>query len=162
MSAPTPLVRKLVYDRDHNRITSVHFRRDTAEWSTPQELFDELNSEFGFTVDVASTHNNAKCEKHYTIYDDGLSQSWDGEVVWCNPPYGSQIRHWVLKAFTSKAITVMLIPSRTDTSWFHDYCYGKAEIRFIRGRIKFSGHENNAPFPSMLVIFREEGFHGAN
>lgn len=131
----------------------------TVEWSTPQDLWDALNDEFGFTVDVASDDTNAKTEKHYTKEDDGLAQNWDGEVVWCNPPYGRVIGDWVKKAAESKATTVMLIPSRTDTRWFHDYIYGdpEVEIRFLKGRLKFGGSPNPAPFANMLVIFNKGG-----
>lgn len=126
----------------------------TVEWSTPQTLFDELNKEFGFTVDVAATADNAKCARYYDMEMDGLAQNWDNEVVWCNPPYGRVIGDWVKKASESQATTVLLIPSRTDVRWFHDYVYGKAEVRFIRGRLKFGGCKVAAPFPNMVVIFR--------
>lgn len=130
----------------------------TCEWSTPQGLFDALNSEFKFTLDPCSTHENAKCEKHYTLEDDGLSKSWDGETVFCNPPYGREIGKWVKKCSEVKnGIVVMLIHARTDTKWFHEYIYNKSEIRFIRGRLKFGGSKNSAPFPSMIVIFDNRG-----
>lgn len=128
-------------------------KSQTSEWATPQLVFDDLNREFDFSVDVASTAENAKCEKFYTKSEDGLSQDWTGETVWCNPPYGREIGDWVKKAATSKCNTVMLLPSRTDVRWFHKYVYGKAEIRFIKGRLKFGGAKDNAPFPSMIVIF---------
>ena len=96
---------------------------NTIEWATPQDLFDKLNEEFHFTLDPCSTDENAKCDKHYTIKDDGLSKSWDGERVFCNPPYGREIGKWVRKAAESKALTVMLLPARTDTKWFHEYIY---------------------------------------
>jgi len=88
--------------------------------------------------------------------DDGLEQDWTG-VCWCNPPYGREIEKWVKKAYISAiegATVVMLLPARTDTRWFHDWIYGKTEIRFIRGRLKFGGAEHGAPFPSMVVVFR--------
>ena len=127
------------------------------EWATPQELFDELNQEFRFTLDPCATHENAKCEKYYTVTEDGLSKDWTGETVFCNPPYGRQIGKWVAKAYNTKTTTVMLIPARTDTSYFHDYIYGRTEIRFIRGRLKFGDGKKDAPFPSMIVVFRNEG-----
>ena len=129
---------------------------NTPEWSTPQSFFDELNREFHFTLDPCSTHENAKCELHYTKEDDGLSQDWGGHVVFCNPPYGRELPKWVKKCYDESrhADVVMLIPARTDTRWFHDYIYGKAEIRFIKGRLKFNDRKSNAPFPSMVVIFR--------
>ena len=128
----------------------------TVEWSTPQDLYEELNLEFGFTVDVAANSSNAKTERFYDESSDGLSQSWDNEVVWCNPPYGRAIGDWVKKASESRATTVLLIPSRTDVRWFHDYVYNKAEIRFIKGRLKFGGQKAAAPFPNMIVVFRNQ------
>lgn len=127
----------------------------TVEWSTPQDLFDKLNEEFGFTLDVASTHENAKTSRHYTQEEDGLKQSWDNEIVWCNPPYGRGLADWVKKASEQLGgVCVMLIPSRTDTKWFHEYIYHKAEIRFLKGRLKFGGHKTAAPFPNMVVIWK--------
>lgn len=77
--------------------------------------------------------------------------------VFLNPPY-SQIEAWAKKAFyetkQENTLVVMLIPSRTDTRYFHDYIYGRAEIRFVKGRLKFGEGKNSAPFPSMIVIFR--------
>ena len=137
-------------------ITSGLMSSNTPEWATPQSFFDALNREFSFTLDPCSTHENAKCEKHYTKEDDGLSQSWGGEVVFCNPPYGRELPKWVKKCYEESrhADVVMLIPARTDTRWFHDYIYGKAEIRFIKGRLKFGNAKQSAPFPSMVVIYR--------
>lgn len=141
-------------------ISNCIYSSRSNEWGTPQKLFDQLDAEFHFTLDPCSTHENAKCVKHYTIEDDGLSQSWDGERVFCNPPYGKDIPKWVKKAASSNATVVMLIPARTDVSWFHDYIYGKAEIRFLRGRLQFvkeDGTSNrDSPFPSMVVIFNEQ------
>lgn len=135
---------------------NVHFSSKSNEWSTPQDTFDALNREFSFTLDPCATKENAKCKKFFTAEDDGLAQSWDGEIVFCNPPYGREIRNWVEKAHNTKGLVVLLIPARTDTSYFHDYIYGKAEIRFIRGRLKFGGSKNSAPFPSMVVIYKNE------
>jgi len=125
-------------------------------WETPQDFFDELNKEFNFTLDPCATPETAKCKKFYTKEDDGLSKDWTGEIVFCNPPYGSEIKHWVKKCSEEKALVVMLIPARTDTRYFHDYIYHKSEIRFIKGRLKFVGKQKGsgpAPFPSMLVVF---------
>lgn len=133
--------------------TEAMFSSKTDLWSTPQDFFDNLKSEFHFTLDVCATKENAKCERYYTQETDGLSQEWYG-VCWMNPPYGRVIGKWVEKAYKSNAIVVGLLPARTDTKWFHDYIYGKAEIRFIKGRLKFGGNKNSAPFPSMLVIWR--------
>ena len=135
--------------------TELMFSSKTDLWETPQDLFDKLNNEFHFTLDVCATPENAKCDSFYTKEQDGLSQPWKG-VVWCNPPYGRQIGEWVRRAFLASVsgnTVVMLLPARTDTRWFHEYIYGKAEIRFIRGRLKFGGSKNSAPFPSMVVVF---------
>ena len=135
--------------------TELMFSSKTDLWETPQDLFDKLNNEFHFTLDVCATPENAKCDSFYTKEQDGLSQQWKG-VVWCNPPYGKQIGSWVRRGFfasISGNTVVMLLPARTDTRWFHEYIYGKAEIRFIRGRLKFGGSKNSAPFPSMIVVF---------
>jgi site-specific DNA-methyltransferase (adenine-specific) len=126
------------------------------EWVTPNALFQELNSEFGFTLDVAATIENRKTEKYYDKNQDGLLQSWDSDgAVWCNPPYGREIGKWVKKAYeeSKRNVVVLLIPARTDTSYWHDYIFPYAkEIRYLRGRIKFSG-KNGAPFPSAVVVF---------
>ena len=133
----------------------VMFSSKTDLWETPQALFDELNREFGFQTDVCALPENAKCDEFYMQEQDGLSQQWTG-VCWCNPPYGRQVGKWVKKAAESDATVVMLLPARTDTKWFHDYILPKAEIRFIKGRLKFGGSKNSAPFPSMVCIFRNE------
>lgn len=130
---------------------NVHFQSNTPEWSTPQDLFDQLNAEFNFTLDPCATKENAKCTKFYTKEQNGLSKDWTGERVFMNPPYGRQIGLWVKKL--SEIGGVALLPARTDTQWFHSYVYGKAEIRFIKSRLKFGGSKNFAPFPSMIVIF---------
>lgn len=132
-------------------MNKVHFSSNTDIWETPQAFFEELNREFHFETDVCALQENAKCDRFFSPETDGLSQEWFGHC-WCNPPYGRRIGKWVEKAATSEALTVMLLPARTDTAWFHDYCLGR-EIRFIRGRIKFGGAKYNAPFPSMIVIF---------
>lgn len=133
------------------------FSSKTPEWATPQALFDELDAEFHFTLDPSATAENAKCARFFTKDDDGLVQSWDNEIVFCNPPYGSFTPHWVKKAAEAKGgVVVMLIPARTDTRYFHQHIWKKAEIRFIKGRIKFEGAQMGsgaAPFPSMVVVF---------
>ena len=133
------------------------FSSKTNLWSTPNDFFDKLNDEFHFTLDPCSTHENAKCYKHFTEEENGLLQDWGNEVVFCNPPYGRQIKYWVKKAYEESqkdnTTVVMLIPARTDTIYFHEYIYHKAEIRFIKGRLKFGNAKNSAPFPSMVVIF---------
>lgn len=131
------------------------FSSNTDLWETPQDFFEDLNREFGFDLDACAVADNAKCERYFSPEQDGLKQEWSG-TVWCNPPYGRQIGKWVEKAHKSDCTVVMLIPARTDAGWFHDYIYGKAEIRFVRGRLRFGGAKWNAPFPSMVVIFRRE------
>ena len=138
--------------------TDLMFSSKTDLWSTPQDFFDKLNDEFNFDLDPCSTHENAKCKKHYTKEENGLIQDWGGHKVFCNPPYGRELKDWVKKCSEeskkSNTLIVMLIPARTDTSYFHDYIYKKVkEIRFIRGRLKFGDSKNAAPFPSMVVIF---------
>lgn len=129
------------------------FSSKSELWSTPQDLFDKCNEIYHFETDVCALPENAKCEKFFTPEMDGLKQEWTG-VCWCNPPYGRQIGKWVEKACKSFATVVMLIPARTDTKWFHDYCLPYGKIEFLRGRLKFGGCENPAPFPSMIVVFK--------
>lgn len=132
-------------------------------WETPQELFEDLNNEFNFTLDAASDDMNAKCARHYTIEDDGLAQDWGGETVFCNPPSGRGVKDWAKKAYEESkkpgTTVVLLVASRTDTAMFHDYMLNKAELRFIRGRLAFEYHgmtQNRAPFPSLIAIYRSE------
>lgn len=133
--------------------------------ATPQDFFDKLNLEFRFTLDPCADASNHKCARYYDREQDGLSRDWEGERVFCNPPYGKEIGKWVQKSFEESkkknTLVVMLIPARTDTRYFHDFIYGKAEIRFIRGRLKFGNSKTAAPFPSMVVIFKnkEEKFN---
>ena len=138
-------------------VNSGMFSSATDMWATPQDLFDKLNAEHHFTLDVCAIAENAKCPRYYSPADDGLMQDWVG-VCWMNPPYGREIGRWVQKAYESKAKVVCLLPARTDTKWFHEYCV-KGQITFLRGRLKFGGSKNSAPFPSMLVVFdrRDEG-----
>ncbi len=135
---------------------NVHFSSATDLWATPQAFYDALHAEFGFETDVCALPDNAKCPRYFTPAQDGLQQAWTG-ICWMNPPYGRTIAQWVRKAYESAmgggATIVCLLPARTDTAWWHDYC-AKGEIRFIRGRLKFGGHKNSAPFPSAVVIFR--------
>lgn len=136
---------------------NVHYSSATPEWATPQDFFDRLNMEFEFTLDPCATDDNHKCDKYFTEQDDGLAQDWGKNVVFMNPPYGKVIGDWVKKAYESwqgGAIVVCLLPARTDTRWFHDYIYGQAEIRFVKGRLKFGDGKSPAPFPSMVVVFR--------
>ena len=138
--------------------TELMFSRKTDLWETPQDLFDRLNVEFGFTLDVCALPENAKCHRFYTPEQDGLSQPWEG-VCWCNPPYGRGVGLSVKRALETsynRSTVVMLLPARTDTKWFHEYIYNRVnvDIRFLKGRLRFSGNKTGAPFPSMIVIFR--------
>lgn len=132
----------------------VHYRSDTDDWSTPQDLFDALHAEFGFEIDVCASESNAKCPTYFDTETDGLSREWLG-VCWMNPPYGDSISRWVQKAFESAqagATVVCLLPARTDTRWWWEFCR-HGEIRFLRGRLRFGGGDAGAPFPSAVVVF---------
>ena len=127
----------------------------TDLWSTPQDFFDAYNDVYHFDVDVCATNENALCAKFYSPEEDGLSKEWN-DVCWMNPPYGREIGKWMKKAYESSlhgATVVCLVPARTDTAWWHEYAM-KGEITFIRGRLKFGGSKNSAPFPSAVVIFQ--------
>ena len=127
---------------------------NTDMWATPQDFFDKLNKEFNFQLDVCAVSENAKCDKYFSPEVDGLNQEWEG-VCWMNPPYGRAIGKWVKKAYESSlngATVVGLLPSRTDTKWWHEYCM-KGEVRFVKGRLKFGDGKSPAPFPSAVVIF---------
>jgi len=139
-------------------ITSGMLSSKTDLWSTPQDFFDALDAEFHFNTDVCATADNAKCKVFYSPEDDGLNIAWHG-TCFMNPPYGRTIGAWMEKAYVESRFyghtVVCLVPARTDTAWWHDYAM-KGEIRFIRGRLKFGGSKNSAPFPSAVVIFRKE------
>ncbi len=132
------------------------FSSRTDEWSTPQGFFDSLNERFHFTLDPCATSQNAKCLSYFTKAESGLTQKWTGRVF-VNPPYGREIGKWVKKAFDESQqnaeLVVCLLPARTDTSWWHDYCM-TGEIYFVRGRLKFGSAKNSAPFPSAIVCFQ--------
>ena len=135
-------------------VNSGLFTSRTDLWSTPERTFAELDREFGFTLDVCALPENAKCERFFSPDVDGLKQVWKG-VCWMNPPYGREIGKWMRKAWESSlsgATVVCLVPARTDTGWWHDYAV-KGAIRYIRGRLKFGGSKNPAPFPSAVVVF---------
>lgn len=139
-------------------MNDVVFSTGNPEWATPRQLFAALDAEFGFTLDPCATPENATCPRYFTRADDGLSRSWASSVVFCNPPYGYGIGKWVQKAYEEAqkgAPVVCLIPAKTETRYWHDYVMRAAEIRLIRGRLRFSGHAVNAPFPSAVVVFRQ-------
>ena len=135
------------------------YSSNTDECGTPQKLFDELNEKFDFDVDVCANAENAKCRRYFSKEEDGLKQDWTQfKTCWMNPPYGRQIGSWIEKAYETSlhgTTVVCLLPSRTDTRWFHDYCV-KGDITFIKGRLKFNDGKVPAPFPSMIVIFRSK------
>ena len=140
--------------------TETLFSSRSDEWETPQDLFDQMNAEFDFQIDACATAENKKCLVYFDKDQDGLSKSWGGCRVWCNPPY-SNVLEWVRKAFLESredgTIVCMLLPARTDTKWFQQYVLHRAEVRFLNGRLRFSGAKENAPFPSMIVIYRGPG-----
>jgi len=124
----------------------VHFSSLRLDWKTPKALYEELNREFDFNFDPCPTNPQF----------DGISIEWK-ERNFVNPPYGREIPKWIKKGFEEAQkgkLVVFLIPSRTDTRWWHDYCMKATEIRFIKGRLKFDDCGNSAPFPSCLVIFK--------
>ena len=127
----------------------------TDLWATPQDFFDQQSAFHGpFDLDVCADKTNAKCAIYFDKDVDGLKQTWVGKC-WMNPPYGREIGKWMKKAYESSingTVVVCLVPARTDTKWWHDYAM-KGEITFIRGRLKFGGSKNSAPFPSAIVVF---------
>lgn len=147
-------------------INKALFTSNKEDWETPQDFYDRLNAKYHFEWDLAASDDNAKCSCYFTRDDNSLEQDWEGLSgnLFLNPPYGRELKLWVKKAATTglkdKQNLVMLIPSRTDTSYWHDYIFGKANITFIRGRLKFeldgvSG--DSAPFPSAVVIYTGDG-----
>ena len=135
-------------------------------WTTPRGFFEKLHQEFNFTLDAAAFRSSAVVPNYlgpdheYGWRHDALTVEWDGAsgggAVWLNPPYGRVIGKFVAKADaeSKKGITVVcLVPARTDTKWWWDSCIHH-EVRFIKGRLKFGGQKNSAPFPSALVIMR--------
>lgn len=156
---------------------NIHFSSKDTTWETPQDFYDKLNGIFKFTLDPCCSPFTAKCKKYFTPKDDGLVQSWEGETVFMNPPYGrGMIEEWVKKANIEKALTVGLIPARTDTKWMHENIFSKVPyscydfdffkrycdlfksnlVWFVKGRLKFGGSKNSAPFPSMVVVWRND------
>lgn len=141
------------------------FTSNKDAWETPQWLFDQLNEEFHFELDAAASIENAKCDFFHTKETNGLTAPWAPKTTWINPPYGRDIGLWVEKASEEGrkgATVVMLLPARTDTKYFHNFIWDTdkhcpkpgVEVRFLKGRLKFGGATNSAPFPSMVAIFR--------
>ncbi len=138
-------------------------------WATPQNFFDRLNQVFHFNLDPCADELNHKCERYFTVQDNGLSQNWKGQVVFCNPPYSRRTKDnpgqedWIKKCWEESVkhhiTTVMLIPARTDTKSQHAYIFPNAKyICFIKGRLKFGDKNDAAPFPSELVVFTQQNF----
>ena len=138
------------------KINNSWYTSGTDLWATPVKVFEELDAEFHFNLDPCAVAENAKCERYFTPEQDGLAQDWGGATVFCNPPF-SQMARWVRKCYEESlkpgTKVVMLIPARTDTRYFHDWIYHKAELRFIRGRLHYNDGPQGAPFPSMVVIY---------
>lgn len=136
------------------------FESAKQDWETPIDLFDKMNDEFHFTLDAAASYENKKVNRFFNKEDNGLLKDWSNEIVWLNPPYGdgkSKLIDWIKKAELERhkgATTVMLIPARTNTNWFHDICLKHGEVRFVRGRPKFGGADHGLPQPLCFVIFR--------
>ena len=135
----------------------VHFSSNSNEWNTPDDLYNTLHNEFNFTLDPCTNGMNNKCDKFYTEKENGLIQDWSKDIVFMNPPYGRQISQWIEKAYNESlkgSKVVCLIPSRTDTKYWHDFIFNKAsEVRFIKGRLKFGNSKNSAPFPSAIIVY---------
>ena len=140
-----------------NEITrKVLHSSNSDEWSTPIDFYSKLDSIFQFTLDPCATDENHKCDKYYTIEDDGLSECWTGERVFVNPPYSENSR-WLEKCYSESrsadTVVVALIPSRTDTRYWHNYAMKATHIYFVKGRLKFGEQKNSAPFPSAVLVF---------
>lgn len=138
------------------KINSSWYTSNTDVWATPKAVFADLDAEFHFTLDPCALAENAKCREFFTPEQNGLLQDWGGHTVFVNPPF-SQMKLWAKKCYEESrkpnTKVVMLIPARTDTSYFHDYIYHKSELRFLRGRLHYNEAKQGAPFPSMVVVF---------
>ena len=136
-------------------ITSGLMSSNTDKWATPQDLFDRLNEEFHFTLDVCADDTNHKVDRYFDESVDGLSKDWTKDISWMNPPYGRMIPMWVRKAVETArggGVVVGLLPARTDTRWWADVMQA-TELRFIKGRVRFGGSDSGAPFPSVVAIW---------
>lgn len=127
------------------------------DWATPRTFFLELHREFEFTLDACAHAENTCLPRYFSIEDNSLNQSWAGERVYMNPPFGQEIPRFVQKAYQEgygeAEVVVCLLPARVDTRWWHTYVMKSAEVRFIRGRLTFGDAENVAPFPCAVVVF---------
>ena len=132
------------------------FNRKNVDYETPDYIFKPLDDEFGFTLDVCASKENTKCHRYFTKLDNGLEQQWAGEICWMNPPFGREMKRWIIKAYQESllgAVVVALLPSRTNTAWWHDYVE-KGMVRFIRGEVKFKGYERGLWMPMCIVIWK--------
>ena len=132
------------------------FNAKSIEYETPDYIFKPLNEEFNFTLDVAATPENTKCNKYFTMKDDGLNKKWFG-VCWMNPPFGRIMQKWVRKAhyeYKAGITVVALLPARTNTKWWHECIQDIAEVRFLRGEVKFKGFKRGLWMPMCIVIWK--------
>lgn len=134
----------------------------SQSWETPDWLFMRLNDEFHFTLDPCADDVNFKCNTYYTEEDDGLGKSWEGHTVYINPPYNKS-KEWIWKAYSelknNMVTSVMLIPARVDTKPWHEIIApNAAQIRFLKGRVKFVGAESGSTFPSAIVVFSHKRY----
>ena len=137
-----------------------YFGNRRYDWQTPPEIFNPLHEEFEFTLDAAATAENTMLPRFWTEEENGLKQSWEGERLWINPPYGKIGIQFIMKAHTREAeLSVLLLPVRSDTKVWHEcILHGEAdEIRFLRGRVQFVGAKYRSPFPSCIVIYKNTG-----
>ena len=138
------------------------FSSQNNNWETPKELFEKLNDEFNFTLDATASQKNAKCQRYYDEEMNCLVQHPTNESIFMNPPYSRQIKlfvKWIFENYKNNKVIVLVIPARTDTEYFHKYIYGIAELRFVRGRVKFEldgKRYGSSTFPTMICIFRGE------
>jgi phage N-6-adenine-methyltransferase len=147
--------------RKKKRMNKALFVAGSTDWETPPELFKQYDEKYHFDIDVCASPENTKCKRYFTAAEDGLAQPWLG-TCWMNPPYGRGVEPWIKKAYESAitgAIVVALLPARTDTHWFHEYIWHKAEIEFLRGWVRFVMGEKSGPatFPSMIVVWGNSG-----
>jgi phage N-6-adenine-methyltransferase len=136
------------------------FESAKQDWTTPREMFAYLDKEFRFDLDLAASAKNTLCSRYFDKAADALQQDWKG-ICWLNPPYGEKsgkLSDWVKKAHAESAkwgsTIVMLIPARTNTRWWHQYCMDADELRFLQGRPKFGDAIHGLPQPLALIIFR--------
>lgn len=142
-------------------MNAVMYSSQRDDWETPKWLFDQLDAQYHFELDVCAQSHDTKCKRFFSPEQDGLSHPWYG-ACWMNPPYGREIVKWVQKAYYAAtyggATVVCLLPARTDTNWWHEYVLGGAsQITYLRGRLRFVGAKNSAPFPSAVVVFAPPG-----